>query len=90
MYAVPDVDHVMAVARELGIHLSAEEAVLYRRFLLEQMDQLDAFVQARVEEPRPPMVSAARTPGKRPSPGEDRLNAWTWKCRIEGAADGLL
>jgi amidase len=90
MYAVPDVDQVMAVAKELGIHLSPEEAVLYRRFLTEQLDQLDAFVQARVEEPRPLMVSVARKPGQRPSAEEDRLNAWTWKCRIEGAADGVL
>ena len=36
------------------------------------------------------MVSAARQPGYQPSPDEDPLNAWMWKCRIEGAADGLL
>ena len=90
MYAVPDVDEVVAVAKELGIHLSADEAVLYRRHLMEQLGQLDAFVQARIEEPRPPMVSAGRKPGWRPSAEEDPLNAWMWKCRIEGAADGLL
>src|SRR5262245_65459209 len=90
MYAVPDVDEVVAVARELGIHLSAEEAVLYRKYLMEQLGQLDAFVHARVEEPRPPMASARREPGWRPSPEEDPLNAWTRKWRIERAADGLL
>ena len=62
MYAVPDVDEVVAVARELGIHLSPEEAVLYRKHLMEQLSQLDAFVQARIDEPRPPMVSAGRKP----------------------------
>jgi amidase len=90
MYAVPDVDEVVGVARELGIHLSPEEAVLYRKHLMEQLSQLDAFVQARIEEPRPPMVSAARTPGRRPSAEEDPFNAWMWKCRIDGAPDGLL
>ena len=90
MYSVPDVDEVVAVAKQLGIHLSADEAVLYRKHLTEQLSQLDAFVQARVEEPRPPMVSAGREPGWRPSPHEDPLNAWMWKCRIEGAAEGLL
>src|SRR5437899_101601 len=90
MYAVPDVDEVVAVAKELGIHLSPEEAVLYRKYLLEQLSQFDAFVQARLEEPRPPMVSAARKPGYRPTPEEDPLNAWTWKCRIEGATGGAL
>ena len=90
MYAVPDVDEVVAVAKELGIHLGPEEAVLYRKYLMEQLSQLDAFVQARLEEPGPPMVSAGRAPGWRPSPEEDPLNAWMWKCRIEGAAGGLL
>jgi amidase len=90
MYAVPDVDEVVAVAKELGIHLGPEEAGLYRRYLLEQLSAFDDFVQARLEEPQPPMVSAARTPGYRPRPEEDPLNAWTWKCRIEGAAGGVL
>jgi amidase len=90
MYAVPDVDEVVAVAKELGIHLGPEEAVLYRKYLMEQLGDFDAFVQARLEEPKPPMVSAAREPGYRPGPEEDPLNAWTWKCRIEGAAHGAL
>src|SRR5207249_654983 len=90
MYAVPDVDQVVAVAKELGIHLSPEEAVLYRKHLIEQLSQFDAFVQARLEEPKPPIVSAARKPGWRPTREEDPLNAWMWKCRIEGAAEGVL
>src|SRR6266487_3577918 len=90
MYAVPDVEEVVAVAKALGIHLGPEEAVLYRKYLMEQLREFDTFVQARVEEPKPPMVSAARPPGYRPRPAEDPLNAWMWKCRIEGAADGLL
>jgi amidase len=90
MYAVPEVDEVVAVARSLGIHLGPEEAVLYHKYLLEQLQEFDTFVQARLEEPGPPLVSAARQPGYRPQPEEDPLNAWTWKCRIAGAADGLL
>ena len=90
MYAVPDVDEVVATAKSLGIHLGPEEATLYRKYLLEQLSELDAFVQARLEEPAPPMVSAARAPGHRPGPEEDPLNAWTWKCRVEGERDGVL
>ena len=90
MYSVPSVDEVVAVARELGIHLGPDEAVLYRKHLMEQLRDLDTFVQARLPEPAPPMVSAARTPGYRPRPEEDPLNAWMWKCRIEGAAEGVL
>ena len=37
MYAVPDVDEVVAVAKELGIHLGPEEVGLYRKYLLEQL-----------------------------------------------------
>jgi amidase len=90
MYAVPDVDEVVAVARALGIRLGADEAVLYRRYLLEQLGTLDSFVQARLEECAPPMCAVARQPGYRPGPAEDPLNAWTWKCRIAGAVDGPL
>jgi amidase len=90
MYAIPDVDEVVAVAKGLGIHLGPEEAVLYRKYLMEQLEQFDAFVQTRLEEPKPPMFSATRKPGYQPSPEEDPLNAWMWKCRIEGASEGLL
>ncbi len=90
MYAVPDVEEVVAVAKALGIHLGPEEAVLYQKYLLEQLREFDTFVQARLEEPTPPMVSPARTPGYRPGPDEDPLNAWMWKCQIAGAGDGVL
>ncbi len=90
MYAVPDVEEVMAVAKTLGIHLGPEEASVYQQYLLEQLREFDTFVQARVEEPTPPMVSPARKPGYQPHPDEDPLNAWMWKCQIEGVADGLL
>src|SRR2546422_7406917 len=90
MYAAPDVDQVGGVAKERGIHRSRGGAVLYRKPLMEQLSQFDAFVQARLEEPKPPIVSAARKPGWRPTREEDPLNAWMLKCRIEGAADGVL
>ena len=87
MYPVPDVDEVIAVAKALGIHLGPEEVVLYQKYLREQLQAFDTFVQARIEEAKPPMVSAARQPGYRPRPEEDRLNAWMWKCRIQGALE---
>ena len=90
MYAVPDIDEVVAVAKQLGIHLGPDEAAMYRNHLMELMGQLDTFVQARIDEPKPPMLSADREPGYRPSQEEDPLNAWVWKCRIEGESEGLL
>jgi len=90
MYAVPDVDEVVAVAKSLGIHLGADEAQIYHKHLLAQLDEFDVFVQARIEEPVPPMCSAARQPASKPSAEEDPLNAWLWKCSIKGEANGLL
>lgn len=90
MYAVPEVEEVVCVAKSLGIHLGPDEAALYRKHLLDQLSSLDDFVQARIEEQAPPMCSAARRPGWKPSPAEDPLNAWMWKCAIPGAEGGLL
>jgi amidase len=90
MYAVPSEDEVVAVAKELGIHIGPDEVGLYRKYLLSQLTELDHFVQNRMEEDKPPLVSPSREPGYRPSAEEDPLNAWTWKCKIEGAAEGLL
>src|SRR2546423_15720547 len=44
----------------------------------------------RIQESAPPMSSPARQPAFLPSPGEDPVNAWRWKCHIEGAPDGPL
>jgi len=48
MYAVPDVDEVVAVAKELGIHLGPEEALLYRKQLMEQLRDLDSYASQQV------------------------------------------
>jgi amidase len=90
MYAAPDTDEVVAVARSLGIHLGPDEAALYRKYLLENLNGLDAFVQSRLDESPPPMCAPARAPGHKPDQREDPLNAWTWKCDIAGESDGLL
>jgi amidase len=72
------------------MHLSPDEAALYRKYLLEQLNALDEFVQSRIEEPAPPMHSAPRRPARRPSRGEDPLNAWLWRCDIAGGPEGIL
>ncbi|GAA4998427.1 amidase family protein [Actinopolymorpha pittospori] len=90
MFAVPDVHEVTAAAKALGIHLGADEAILYQKYLVEQLKALDSFLQSRLEETRPPSVHPERAPGYRPSAEEDPLNAWLWKCDIPGAPEGLL
>lgn len=90
MYAVPSSAEVTAVARSLGIHLGPDEADLYRKYLLEQLTALDAFVQSRIDESPPPMCSPTRPAPCKPSASEDPLNAWLWKCDIPGAPTGPL
>jgi amidase len=90
MFKVPDVEEVVAVAARLGMHVSRDEAAVYQRYLVEQLAGIDDFVQSRLEEDRPPLVSPAREPGGRPNAADDPLNAWTWRCHIEGAAGGVL
>src|SRR6185437_8880884 len=43
-----------------------------------------------LDEDAPPMSSPLRKPAYLPSAEEDPLNAWRWKCEIQGAPDGLL
>jgi amidase len=90
MFAVPDVDEVVSVGAALGIHLTAQEAALYQKQLAEQLAVFDEFAQARISEAKPELSYPARDPGYRPSLEEDPLNAWLWKCKISGAAEGLL
>jgi amidase len=90
MHTVPDAAEVVAVARELGFELRADEAGLYLESLLERLATLEAFVESHTEEARPPLVSAARDAGHRPGLDEDPLRAWAWRCRIEGSSEGLL
>jgi len=86
----PDVDDVIEKAAALGFRLSREEAELYQAQLVQQLTAFDEFVQERIDEGAPPVTFPARDPGYRPSPEEDRYNAWLWKCEIKGAPSGLL
>lgn len=90
MYRVPDVNDVQEVAEQLGATLSAEEATLYQRYLVEQLADFDEFVQSRVGAPTPPRFAGDRGAGYRPDVQEDPYDAWVWKCDIPGAEAGVL
>lgn len=90
MYSIPDVEEIKIVAEGLGIHINADEMALYQKYLVQALEAADVFVQSRIEEERPPLLSPSREPGYRPSAEDDPLNAWTWKCHIEGEPGGLL
>lgn len=91
MYERPDVDALIETGKALGFTLSREEASVYRKYLLNQLASFDSFLtEERLEECGPSVTYAARERGYRPSRAEDPYNAWLWKCRIEGASEGLL
>ena len=50
MFKVPGIEEVIDVAKNLGIHLERDEAALYQKHLIKQMEQVDSFVQSNIEE----------------------------------------
>jgi amidase len=90
MHAIPSIEEMVETARGLGLALEPAEAVLLHGYLVEKLAELDDFVQSRLDEGAPEVTFPVRDRGYRPSATEDPLNAWTWKCHIEGAAGGLL
>lgn len=83
----PSVDDLRRANAALGLELSDEELGAFEMLseglvgMLSRLDDLD--------EPAP-AVMYPRGGGRRPSPHEDLLNAWYWKCSIAGAPDGKL
>lgn len=63
---------------------------MYRAHLAEKLAAHNSFLQARLEDAKPPLLSQSREPGYRPSAAADPFNAWTWKCWIEGESEGPL
>jgi amidase len=91
MFATPTTAEIVEIATSLGIHLTPEEAEVFQATAVDQLEDIDDFVQSRlVEELKPPLLYPERAPGYRPSAAEDKFNAWVWKCRIGGRDEGLL
>ena len=83
----PPIDELRRIARGYNLDLSVEELVSFRNLMdgvLASYRRLDQFA-----EPTLP-VKYPRDSGYRPSAGENRLNAWYWKCSIKGASSGKL
>jgi amidase len=90
MHSIPSVAQMTQTAATLGMHLETDEAELLHGYLALKLEQIDAFVQMRLDEGAPEVTYAKRAPGYRPSAVEDPFNAWMWKCSIEGSGKGLL
>lgn len=85
--ALPSIATLQTIAQEYGIDLPEADAATYRemmRPILTSFRRLEELPERKLE------VKYPRTPGYRPTPEENPLNGWYWRCHIEGAASGPL
>jgi amidase len=83
----PSAREIEAIARDLNLHLSAEDTTSFVSILapfVEGLAAIDAQPDAF------PPVRYPRTAGERPTPDENPLGAWYVKTRVEGASTGKL
>jgi amidase len=76
-----------AVARDLGMTLTDEDAA---SFLALMQGSLDAYDTIDAMPDHVPTVAYPRTPGYRPEGEENRYNAWYVKTTVKGAPAGKL
>ncbi|XP_064595575.1 amidase-like [Liolophura sinensis] len=80
-------EQVQAISDQLRLECSAEDVDSYTESIagvLKSYQRINEMV-----EPALP-VKYPRTPGYRPQPEENLLNAWYYRCDIKGAATGKL
>ncbi|MCW5233179.1 amidase [Verminephrobacter eiseniae] len=83
----PNMEQLRALTRSLHMNLSDAELAQY----LEQMEaSFQAYDRVDALPDFVPEVKYARTPGRRPSADENKLNAWYVKTDIRGAETGPL
>jgi len=83
----PTLDQMRCVARRLSLSLSDKEIETY----IDYMDgSLDAYRAVDAMPDLLPEVRYPRTPGVRPEPENNPLNAWYVRTDIQGAASGKL
>jgi amidase len=84
---LPSVSTLIGIASEYGIELTHEQADAYRTAMVPSI-----MSYRRVEEMTEPKlpVRHKRDSGWRPTEGDNPLNAWYWRCEIEGASSGPL
>ena len=83
----PTLDELDLIASQYGLDLSSEDLASFQGLMagpLASYARLDELV-----EPKLP-VKYPRTPGYRPEPADNALNAWYYKCSITGARSGKL
>src|SRR5258705_7386757 len=84
---LPTAAEILELARGFGMTLTEADASSFRGLMAGSMASYGRLDE--LAEPKLP-VRYARTPGYRPPERENPLNAWYWKCEIQGAAGGPL
>ncbi len=84
---MPTAEQLRDVADEMGLTLSEEDV---QSFLGLIAGSIEAYNVVDGLPDNLPTVRYPRTPGYRPEGEENRYNAWYYKTRIEGAAEGKL
>ncbi|XP_070558592.1 amidase-like [Ptychodera flava] len=84
---VPTLHKLTEIANKYDLDATRDELLQYRDFMASACKSFD--VVDSLPEPLLP-VKYPRTPGYRPRPEENKLNAWYWRCDIKGADTGKL
>jgi len=84
---LPSPDQLLEIAASFGMRLDLKDAESFRGLMAGSIASYNRLDQ--LPEPKLP-VKYPRTPGYRPGPGENPFNAWYWKTKIAGSANGIL
>ncbi len=83
----PTVDQMHAIVESLHMNMSTREVAEYLEIMEGTFQSYDRLTQ--LPDNLPP-VRYPRTPGIKPSPADNPLNAWAVKSEVRGAAHGPL
>lgn len=83
----PTMAQLSKLAHSFGFNMSDAEVEQYRSEMMAGLNAYD--IVDALDEPIGPTVYD-RSTGHRPESSDNRLGAWAWKSRVEGAAAGKL
>ena len=83
----PTIDELETIAEQYHLSLSKDDLNIYQGVIEGAIGSYNRV--AELKEPKL-LVKYPRERGDRPSPQENPLNAWYWRCSIKGASSGKL
>lgn len=84
----PTLEEIQAISERFNLGLSGDELKEYWGFACEAVDgyaEMDELADVKL-----PVRYPRQDVGYRPVGADNPVNGWAWKCRIEGAPEGLL